>query len=103
MKLTIISNSKSITFYKFPMDFCKEYYGQHNTTDDYILPCLEAEMTEFDASGGVIWTQTGDVMSVYVNKDKASAKSLFKLEGESNRFTGKVIPFDELTEILDRL
>lgn len=36
------------------LSFCDLYYPEHNTTDEYISDCLDAEMGEFDPST-VIW------------------------------------------------
>lgn len=50
------------------MDFCDVYYGNHNTTEEYILPCLDAEMNEFTPST-VIYTSRDNILYFYISED----------------------------------
>lgn len=52
------------------LDFCDVYYYGHNTSEEYILHCLDAEMQEFTPNT-VIFTQHGDTIYFYID-DKAT-------------------------------
>jgi hypothetical protein len=56
------------------MDFCDVYYKGHNTSEEYISHCLEAEMQEFLPST-VIFTLDNDTICFYIS-DEASYEDI---------------------------
>ena len=53
------------------LEFADVYYGKHNTTDEYISECLDAEI----AGGSFLYIRKEDVFYFYVN-ERANKDSL---------------------------
>lgn len=60
------------------LEFADVYYGKHNTTDEYISECLDAEI----AGDSFLYIRKGDVFYFYVdegaNKDGLAEDVMYK-------------------------
>lgn len=84
------------------LTFCDLYFPSHNTTDEYILECLEAEMNEYNPNT-VIWKKFGDDYYFYINPESVTAQDLTNASLDSLESEAGDITFREAYEWAEQL